>query len=201
MGRGRKPSKDLGYRDKKIVERYNATLDTMPLLAKKYGITKQRIHEILMRAKRFGYAVKRQKSAARRHDPHPCEVCNTILQIAEQDDLITRRQLARRLGVEEGVCLRHLNQLKRAGYISKKFATIRSERLVEALRCYRNDSLSPAAAGKKFGYKNFYSILSYQKKKGLNIERIPKSPIAPGPNQEEVTVTFPSASQVEFYGS
>jgi len=55
MGRGRKPAKELSYRDKKIVERYNSTFDTMPRLAKKYGITKQRVHEILKRAKKFGY--------------------------------------------------------------------------------------------------------------------------------------------------
>lgn len=198
MGRGRKPAKDLSYRDKKIVERYNSTFDTMPLLAMRYGITKQRIHEILMRAKRFGYAMKRQKSIARDHDPRRCEVCNTILQIAREDDLVTRRQLADRLGIEDAVCLRHLNQLKRAGYISKNFATIRSDRLVEALRCYRNDSLSPAATGRKFGYKNFYSLLNYQKKKGLTIERIRKLPIAPGPDQGEVVVSFPITNQVEF---
>ncbi len=198
MGRGRKPAKDLGYRDKKIVERYNATFDTMPLLAKRFGVTKQRIHEILTRAKKFGYAVKRQESAVRRHDPHQCEICNTILQIAKEDDLVTKRKLARRLGIEDRVCLHHLNQLKGAGYIPKKFATIRSDRLAEALRCYRNDSLSPAAAGRKFGYKNFYSILRYQKKKGLNVEKVPKSPVGPGSNQEEVAIAFPSANQVEF---
>ena len=198
MGRGRRPAKDLGYRDKKIVERYNATFDTMPLLAKKYGITKQRIHEILMRAKRFGYALKRQKSSVPRHDLHQCEVCRNILQIAGKDDLVTRRQLAHKLGTEDDVCLRHLNQLKRAGYISKEFATIRSDRLVKALRCYKNDCLSPAAVGRKFGYKNFYSILSYQKRKGINIERLFKSPIVPNLKQEEHIPIFSSMEQTEI---
>jgi hypothetical protein len=98
--------------------------------------------------------------------------------------------LTQMLNISEGVCRWHLNQLKRASYVSKNFATIRSDRLVQALQCYKNDSLSPAAVGRKFGYKNFYSILSYQKKKGLNVERLLKSPIVFNLNQEEEIANF-----------
>src|SRR4030066_141292 len=157
MSRGRKPEKELNSRDKKIVKRYNSTSDTMPLLAKKHGISKQRIYEILKRAKRFGYVIKRQKSLARHHDFHQCEVCNKILKIAKKDNLITRRHLAQMLSIEVGVCNRHLSRLKGSGFISKMFATIRSDRLVKALQSYKNDSLSTAAVGRRFGYKNFYS--------------------------------------------
>jgi hypothetical protein len=78
------------------------------------------------------------------------------------------------------------------------FATIRSDRLVKALKCYRNDSFSPAAVGRKFGYKNFYSILSYQKKKGISVERMLKSPSIPHLKQEEEIAIFNSMSQTEF---
>jgi hypothetical protein len=94
------------------------------------------------------------------------------------------------LSVEVGVCNRHLGRLKGSGFISKMFATIRSDRLVKALKCYRNDSFSPAAVGRKFGYKNFYSILSYQKKKGISVERMLKSPIVFNLNQEEEISNF-----------
>jgi hypothetical protein len=94
------------------------------------------------------------------------------------------------LSIREGVCRWHLNQLKKASYVSKNFATIRSDRLVQALQCYKNDSLSPAAISKKFGYKNFYSILSYQKKKGISVERMLKSPIVFNLNQEEEISNF-----------
>jgi DNA-binding Lrp family transcriptional regulator len=198
MSRGRKPSKELSVRDKKIVERYNSTSDTMPLLAKKYGISKQRIYEILKRAKRLGYVIKRQKLLARYHDFHQCEVCNKILKIAKKDDLITRRHLAQMLSIEVGVCNRHLGRLKGSGFISKMFATIRSDRLVKSLQCYRNDSFSPAAVGRKFGYKNFYSILSYQKKKGISVERMLKSPFVSNQKQEEQNAIFPSISQNKF---
>jgi len=197
MGRGRKPAKELSYRDKKIVERYNSTFETMPRLAKKYGITKQRVHEILMRAKRFGYIIKRKNNLARDHDIHQCEVCKNILQIAEKDDLIIRRQLAQMLSIEDGVCHWHLNQLKASGFLSKTFASMRSEKLAKALQYYRVHSLSTNAVGRKFGYKNFYSILSYQKKKGVNLERTFKSPIVPELRQEEKIAIFPSSSQAE----
>jgi len=198
MTRGRKPAKELNDRDKKIVERYNSTSDSMPLLAKKYRISKQRIYEILKRAKRLGYVIKRQKLLARYHDFHQCEVCNKILKIAKMDELITRKHLAQMLRIEVGVCNRHLNRLKGSGLISKKFATIRSDRLVNALRCYKYDSLPPAAVGRKFGYKNFYSILNYQKKKGVNLKRMLKSPLVSNLKQEEPMTIFPSIGQNEF---
>jgi Mor family transcriptional regulator len=198
MSRGRKPAKELSYRDKKIVERYNSTSETMPRLGKKYGITKQRIYEILVRAKRFGYVINRPKLLPQHHEIHQCKVCSKILQAAEKDDLITKRQLTQMLNMNEGACHWHLNQLKGSGFVSKIFATIRSDRLVKALRCYKNDSLPPAAVGRRFGYKNFYSILSYQKKKGVNVERMLKSAIVPNGKQGEQVTIFSSMSQTEF---
>jgi len=192
MSRGRKPAKELSYRDKKIVEQYNSTLDTMPRLGKKYGITKQRIYEILLRAKRFGYLINRPKLSTLHHEIHQCKVCSKILQTAEKDDLITKRRLTQMLNMNEGACNWHLNQLKGSGFVSKIFATIRSDRLVKALQCYKNDSLPPGAVGKKFGYKNFYSILNYQKKKGLNVERTLKLPIVHDLKQEEPIAVFQS---------
>lgn len=192
MRRGRKPAKELSDRDKKIVEQYNSTLDTMPRLGKKYGITKQRIYEILLRAKRFGYVINRPKLSTLHHEIHQCKVCGKILQAAEKDDLITKRQLTQMLNMNEGPCNWHLNQLKGSGFVSKIFATIRSDRLVKALQCYKNDSLPPGAVGKKFGYKNFYSILNYQKKKGINVERTLKFPIVPDLKQEEPMAVFQS---------
>jgi DNA-binding Lrp family transcriptional regulator len=197
MRRGRKPAKELSYRDKKIVEGYTSSFDTMPRLAKKYRISKQRIFQILKRAEGFGFSTKKPKLSPRHHRIHQCEVCTKILQVAQKDNLITKRKLTQMLNISEGVCRWHLNQLKRASYVSKNFATIRSDRLVQALQCYKNDSLSPAAISKKFGYKNFYSILSYQKKKGINIERMLKSPTALHLKQEGQMVIFPSVSQTE----
>jgi hypothetical protein len=174
------------------VERYNASFDTMPQLAKKYGISKQRICEILKRAKRFGYALKRQKLIPRHHDFHQCEICSRILHMAKKDDLITRRQLAQLLNIEQKICRWHLDGLKGSGFVSKKFASIRSEKLAKAIQYYKDHSLSTSAVGKKFGYKNFYSILSYQRKKGINVERLLKSPVVPDLMQKQCIPMFSS---------
>jgi DNA-binding Lrp family transcriptional regulator len=198
MARGRKPAKELSYRDKKIVESYTSTFDTMSQLAKRYRVSKQRIFEILKRAERFGFPIKKPRLSPSHHRIVQCEVCHKILQAAHQDDLITKRTLTRMLNMNEGVCRWHLNQLKRAGYVSRTFATIRSDRLIKALQCYKNDSLPTSAVGKKFGYKNFYSILSYQKKKGINTERMLNSPIISHLKQEEPIVVFRSISQSEI---
>ena len=198
MGRGRKPAKDLSFRDKKIVERHNSTFETMPQLAKKYGITKQRVYQILVRAKKLGFMIKRKQSLTRYHDAHQCEVCHKIFQTAGKEDLITRRQLAQLLSIEDKVCRWHVRQLRKTGYVSKAFATIRSDRLVKALQFYRDHSLSTNAVGRKFGYKNFYSILSYQRKKGINVERGLKPPFMPDAKQERRMLLFPSESQTEF---
>jgi hypothetical protein len=125
-------------------------------------------------------------------------VCNKISQFAGKGDLITRRQLAQLLGVEDKVCQWHVSQLRRTGSVSKAFVTIRSDRLIKALQFYRDHSLSRRAVGRKFGYKNFYSILSYQKKKGINVERRLKLPAISDFKQEKRTVLFPSMSETEF---
>jgi len=177
MGRGRKPSKELSYRDKKIINRLNSSFDTMPQLAKEYGISKQRIHQILLRAKDFGYVINRPRLLALYHEIHRCEICTRILQVPDDDALITKRQLSHMLNIERQICSWHLNRLKASGFISKKFATMRSDRLARALRYYKSTSLSPGAVGRRFGYKNFYSLLNYQKKRGIAVERTPNFPI------------------------
>ena len=80
------------------------------------------------------------------------------------------------LNIDRRACSWHLNQLKASGFISKKFATMRSDRLANALQYYKSSSLSPSAVGKRFGYKNFYSLLNYQKKRGIPVERTPPFP-------------------------
>ena len=194
MRRGRKPAKELSFRDKKIVERYNSTVDTMPRLAKKYGITKQRVHEILKRAKNFGYTINRPKLTIRHHQTDQCEICKRIFEITKKDELVTKRQLAQMLDIEYQVCNWHLNRLKGSGFVSKKFASIRSEKLAKALQYYRYHSLSTKEVGRKFGYKNFYSILNYQKKKGINVERMLQLPIMPKLQQEEQMILLSSIS-------
>jgi predicted DNA-binding protein YlxM (UPF0122 family) len=197
MGRGRKPAKDLSSRDKKIVGRYNSTSETMTRLAKTYRMSKQRVYQIMVRAKKLGYMIKRKELLTGHHDARQCEVCNKIFETAGKENLITRRHLAQLLNIEDKICQWHVSQLRRAGYVPKNFATIRSDRLVKALQFYRDHSLSPNAVGRKFGYKNFYSILSYQKKKGINVGRRSKPAFRSGFEQEKRTLLFPSLSQTE----
>jgi DNA-binding Lrp family transcriptional regulator len=195
MRRGRRPSKELSYRDKKIVNRLNSSFDTMSRVAKKYGISKQRIYQILIRAKELGVVVNRPRLLARYHGIHRCEVCNKIFQVAEKDALLTKRQLSKMLNIDYEVCSWHLNQLKISGFVSKKFATMRSDRLARALHYYRYNYISPSVVGRKFGYKNFYSLLSYQKKRGIDIERTLNLPISDILEQENHITTIPSMSQ------
>jgi DNA-binding Lrp family transcriptional regulator len=171
MKRGRRPLKSLNSRDREIIDRLNTTLVTMPQIAQEYGITKQRVYEIMVKAKSLGYNVNRPKLVARKHSVKRCGVCRKICSIARKDDLMTRRQLAQVLKIDVWACHWHLNRLKEAGAVSREFATIRSDNLVKALRFYKKTSLSTNAVGRKFGYKNFYSLLNYQKQKGLNVAR------------------------------
>ena len=191
MRRGRKPLRELCYRDKKIVNRLNSSFDTMSQLARKYRVSKQRIYQILMKAKGLGYVVNRPRLLTRHHGIHQCEVCARILQVAEKEDLITKKQLSQLLDLDYKICSWHLIQLKGSGFVSKKFATLRSERLAIALQYYKYHSLPPSVVGRKFGYRNFYSLLSYQKKKGLDVERALKLPIAALLKREDPMTVFP----------
>jgi len=195
MRRGRKPLKELCYRDKKIVKRLNSSSETMAKLAKKHGVSKQRIFQILMKAQDLGYVVHRPKLLARHHGIDQCEVCNKILQVADRDDLITKKQLSQLLSIDTKICSWHLGQLKGSGFVSKKFATLRSDRLAKALQYYKYNSLPPSVVGKKFGYRNFYSLLSYQRKKGIDVEKGLNLPITTLLKLEDPNTVFPSAPQ------
>jgi Mor family transcriptional regulator len=195
MRRGRKKLRELCYRDKKIVNRLNTSPETMAQLARKHGVSKQRIFQILMKAKELGYAVHRPRLLARHHGIHQCEVCNKILQVADKEDLITKRQLAQLLSIDYEICSWHLNQLKGSGFVSKKFATLRSDRLAKALQYYKYNSFPPSVVGRKFGYRNFYSLLNYQKKKGVAVEKTLNLSFASLLKREEPAGVFPSVSE------
>ena len=195
MRRGRKRLKELCYRDKKIVNKLNSSSETMAQLARKHGVSKQRIFQILMKAKELGYVVNRPRLLARHHGIGQCEVCNKILQVADRDHLITKKQLSQLLSIDTKICSWHLSQLKGSGFVSKKFATLRSERLAKALQYYKYNSLPPSVVGKKFGYRNFYSLLSYQRKKGIDVERDLNLAITTLLKQEDHITVFPSAPQ------
>ena len=171
MRRGRKRLRELCYRDKKIINRLNSSPETMAQLARKYRLSKQRIFQILMKAKELGYAVHRPRLLARHHGIRQCEVCDRILKVADKEDLITRKQLSQLLSIDYKICSWHLNQLKGSGFVSKKFATLRSDRLAKALQYYKYNSFPPSVVGRKFGYRNFYSVLNYQNKKGIDVEK------------------------------
>ncbi len=192
MRRGRKRLNELCYRDKKIVKRLNSSSETMSHLARKYGISKQRIFQILMKAKELGYVVRRPRLLAREHGIRQCEICNKILGVADKDNLITKKQLSQLLSIDYEICSWHLGQLKGLGFVSKKFATLRSDRLAKALQYYKSNSLPPSAVGKRFGYRNFYSLLNYQRKKGINVEKeinLPKPTVL---NPRDPITVFPS---------
>ncbi len=192
MRRGRKRLKELCYRDKKIVKRLNSSSETMTHLARKHGISKQRIFQILMKARELGYVVRRPRLLAREHGIRQCEVCNKILQVADKDNLITKKQLSQLLSIDYEICNWHLSQLKGSGFVSKRFATLRSDRLARALQYYKYNSLPPGVVGKRFGYRNFYSLLNYQRKKGINVEKEVNLPIAALLNPEDPIAVSPS---------
>jgi hypothetical protein len=148
-----------------------------------------------MKAQELGYVVRRPRLLARQHGIHQCEVCNKILQVAGRENLITKKQLAQLLNIDYEICSWHLSQLKGSGFVSRKFATLRSDRLARALQYYKYNSFPPSVVGKRFGYKNFYSLLNYQRKKGINVEKEANLPIATIWKQEDLFAVFPSASQ------
>jgi hypothetical protein len=195
MRRGRKKLRELCYRDKKIVNRLNSSPETMAQLARKYGVSKQRIFQILMKAKELGYVVHRPRLLARHHGIHQCEVCNKILRVADREDLITRKQLAQLLSIDYEICNWHLSQLRGFGFVSKKFATLRSDRLAKALQYYKTNSFPPGVVGRKFGYRNFYSLLNYQRKKGIDVEKTLNLSISTLSKREDPMDVFPSVSQ------
>jgi len=167
----------LSERDQKIVEMYNSPeAPTLEQIGRAFGLTRQRVHQILKKAKALGVKLVERKTPPEGHWIERCQLCKRILQLQEEEPLLTRRQIAARLSAPIWVVHWHLNRLKARGLVERHFGYFRSERLVQAIKLYNsNPEVSAWKLGRMLGYKNLPGIFCELEKRGLGYLLRPRS--------------------------
>ena len=117
----------LSERDQKIIEMYNSPeAPTLEQIGRAFGLTRQRVHQILKKAKALGVKLVERKTPPEGHWIERCQLCKRLLQLQEEEPLLTRRQIAARLDIPIWVVHWHLNRLKARGLVKRHFGYFRS---------------------------------------------------------------------------
>jgi DNA-binding Lrp family transcriptional regulator len=164
-----KQGRQLSERDQKVVDLYNSpSVPTLQEIGKEVGLTRQRVHQILKKAEALGIRLAQRRTPPEGHWIERCEVCKRILQLQEEEPLLTRRQIGERLGVPNWIVHWHINKLKARGRLKPHFGYFRSERLIQAIKLYSSDpSLSSWKLGQQLGYRNLPGIFAELTKRGF----------------------------------
>lgn len=159
----------LNDRDQQVIDLYNSPgALTLQAIGRRVGLTRQRVHQILRNAQRLGMKLANREAPAEGHWIERCATCAQILQMQEEEPLMTRRQISQRLNVPIWIVHWHLSKLKSRGLLKTHFGYFRSERLIEAIKLYNsNPNLSAWKLGKELGYKNLPGIFAELQKRGL----------------------------------
>jgi len=184
---------ELSERDRKVVSLYNSPESpTMQEIGRRVGLTRQRVHQILKKAKARGVKIVERQPPREGHWVERCAVCHRILRMQDEEPLTTRRQIGERLGVPIWIVHWHLNKLKGRGLLKPHFGYFRSQRLIEAIKLYNsNPTLSAWKLGRTLGYKNLPGIFAELQKRGFGylLERgRPLLPIA-GKSEEATEIS------------
>ena len=134
-------------------------------LGKKYGVSRQAIHNF---CKRQG--IKRPKRP-RGHQIEECRLCQKLIQISKKphSEFISIHTILKETGASRGKYFNHLRILRGKGLVSQRFGRFRSKRLEEAYGIYFKKRLRIHTIGRKFGLKNFYAITRQHRGLGYDV--------------------------------
>ncbi len=167
--------KDVDQRMIKIVQMYNSErAPTLEEIGRKFGLTRQRVHQILKEAREKGLEVARRKPTLG-HWIERCSICQQMRKLAARQPLMTTRNIARTLGIPTWKVYWHLNKLRARDLVPPHFGHFRSERIIEAIKLYnRNPSLSAWKLGQKLGYKNLPALFRELRRRGFGYLLVPR---------------------------
>ncbi len=166
----------LSDRDRRIVDCFNSKdAPTLEQVGTRFKLSRQRVHQVLVRARKRGVRVAERSSPAAGHWVERCNLCRRLLRIAKENPLITSRRLAESVRRPVWTVYWHLKKLRARNLVPKHFGCFRSERLILALQLYnRNRSLTATAVGRQLGYKNLPSVFRELRDRGFGYLILPR---------------------------
>lgn len=169
-------AKDVDQRTLKIVEMYNSPeAPTLEEIGRQVGLTRQRVHQILMEARRKELKVAHRKPTLG-HWIQRCEICYRIRELAVRQPLMTTKSVANALDVPLWKVYWHLEKLRAHGLVPIHFGHFRSERIIQAIKLYNRDlTISAWKLGRKLGYKNLPALFRELRRRGFGYLLLPRA--------------------------
>jgi biotin operon repressor len=134
-------------------------------LGKKYGVSRQAVHDF---SKRQGI---RRPVKPREHQIEECRLCQKLIQISRKphSEFISSQTIRKETGESKGKYFHHLRTLREMGLVSQRFGRLQSKRLEKAYTIYFKKRLSIRMIGRKVGLKNFPSLIRKHRRLGWNV--------------------------------
>lgn len=161
-------SQDSEIHNERILEMYRSpSHPTLEQIGRQFGVTRQRVHQIVTKAKRDGLLVEKRLPQAG-HWIGRCGICASMQALASQKPLMTSRGIARALNIPLWKVHWHLGKLREQGLIPKHFGYFRSERIIQAIELYNRDqTISAWKLGRLLGYRNLPALFNGLRRRGL----------------------------------
>ncbi len=142
----------LSPRDKHMIAMFNRGI-SITAIASFYGVSRQRVSQILAAARRIGIPIRSERRPIHLHQVGSCYICHAIVKLQQQQGPIAAVEVAAR----KRLVYRHWRYLSRIGLVD--FPLLRSRRLARALRVYLS-GLSIKEIEARYGYRNFGAQLA-----------------------------------------
>ena len=126
-------------------------------IAKQFGVTRQYVNWLMKKARLSGNPVKRPLLQVRGHKVSFCDLCRFILAKIQEEPVRWRNELIPKK-ISKSKWGYHMRLLREEGLLPKEAVVFTSRRSALAFRAYR-DGLSVKEIHKRYGFKNFHSVL------------------------------------------
>ncbi len=149
----------------KLVKDLEETTLSFKKLGKKYGVSRQAVHAFFRKQ-----GIERP-SKPEKHRCEECPLCQKLTQISRmpRSEFISIHTIEKETGEARAECRYHLRMLRERGMIEKKFGRLRSERVEKAYAIYFKERLPIRTIGRRFGFKNFQSVIIKHRKSGWSV--------------------------------
>jgi hypothetical protein len=154
--------------DKKdnLVKDLEGTTLSFRKLGKKYGVSRQAVHEFSRR-----HGIERPQRP-KGHQTEGCRLCQKLIQISKEphSDFISIHTIIKKTGVaSRWKYLHHLRTLRGRGLVEEKFGRLLSKRAEKAYAIYFTKRLPINTIGRKVGIKNFSSLIRKHRELGYDV--------------------------------
>ena len=155
----------LQHKEDNLVRDLKETTLSFKKLGKRYGVSKQAVHDFFKR-----HGIKRPVKP-KGHQAEECRLCRKLIQISKKphSEFISVHTIEKETGGSRARCLYHLRTLRDKGLVDERFGRLLSKRAEKAYAIYFKKRLPISTIRRKAGLKNFRSVIKAHRELGWNV--------------------------------